>query len=142
MQTLIEKEIPITKSMAITWSQLTSQNAELSIKLAPNHNHKGTAFGGSIYSCATVACYGLFLSELGSQGIDTNNIVIAHGEIKYLAPVEGDFIIRASWESLDQRGEFLRTLTAKKKARIKLTAQVLHRNAVCAEFYGDFVATL
>ena len=59
----------------------------LTAPLAPNHNHLGTAFGGSLATLATLAGYTLLWLELGDR---ESHIVIQESQIRYLAPVRGE----------------------------------------------------
>ena len=97
-------------------------------------------FGGSLYASCAFACYGIFLSGLREQGIQTNDIVISHGEIKYIAPVDRDCKVTARFESKSEREKFFQTLKTKNKARLQMKAQIHVGETLCAEFSGQFVA--
>jgi thioesterase domain-containing protein len=140
LTTLLHKDIPITKQMGSSIIHVDEHTCIAEVELEPNLNHKGTAFGGSIYSCCALASYGLFLNGLRHHGSMTNNIVIAEGEIKYVLPVTDDFEVKAEWHSDRDRKKFFETLKSKKKARTHVTAKVVCQGDVCAEFKGLFVA--
>lgn len=140
LENLLKTEIPISKEMGIHDFQIQGHQLSLKIPLSPNRNHKQTMFGGSLYSVGALACYGLFLSGLRQQALHTNDIVISEGGMRYLAPVDGDAIVQAQWNSEAEREKFFATLASKKKARVVMRAQVLVQGRVCAEFSGDFVA--
>ncbi|MEZ0391891.1 MAG: YiiD C-terminal domain-containing protein [Pseudobdellovibrionaceae bacterium] len=137
---LLNDEIPISKTMGIRDFQLSKTQFSFELPLQPNINHKGTLFGGSLYSAGALACYGLFLSGLRDQSIATKNIVIAEGGMKYLAPVDANAKVEATWNSDQERIQFFKTLQSKKKARVLMRAQVLVGQQICAEFSGFFVA--
>ena len=88
------------------------------------------------------ACYGIFLSSLRAEGIQTNDIVISNGEIKYIQPVNGDCSITAGFSDALERKNFFQTLKNKKKARLRMKAEVHVGEKLCAHFLGQFVATL
>ena len=142
LEQIFKNEIPISEQLGVEVKSLTETQIELLLPLSPNRNHKGTLFGGSIYSGCALACYGVFLAQLRALNIQTMDIVISKGEIKYLAPVTGDAIIRAGYRSIEEKTEFFRTLKAKNKARLAMVAQVFTGNTLCAEFVGDFVAKI
>ena len=52
--------------------------------VAPNSNHLGTAFGGSIHAIALLAGYGLLWTELQDLGAD---IVVRESSIRFLHPI-------------------------------------------------------
>ena len=59
----------------------------LTAPLEPNHNHLGTAFGGSLSAVATLAAYALLWVELGDR---TGHIVVHRSEIVYHRAVRGE----------------------------------------------------
>jgi thioesterase domain-containing protein len=142
LEKLLKTEIPISASMGFRDLQIETDALSLTLPLRPNKNHKGTLFGGSLYAGCALACYGLFLMRLREQGVQSNDLVIANGEIKYIAPVDEDATIRARWPSLKEKEQFFKTLEIKKKARIPMTAEVSVKGKICAVFTGQFVAHL
>lgn len=148
LEDLLRKEIPISQAMGFHDLKLhtdpidQTESLTVTLPLEPNRNHKGTLFGGSLYAGSALACYGLFLMRLRDQGIQSNDLVIAKGEIKYLAPVNQDASIRAQWPSLQEMELFFKTLQTKKKARIPMTAEISVQGKICAQFIGHFVAQL
>lgn len=142
LQNLLKTEIPIATHIAVHSFKLGDNELSLQLPLQPNVNHKGTLFGGSLYSACALACYGLFLSGLQMGAIHTNNIVIGEGQIRYMVPVDEDATVKASWNSDEEREQFFGTLHSKRRARVLMRAQVLVKDTVCAEFSGSFVAQL
>jgi len=140
LEKLLKADIPISKEIGIHDLQIQNNKLTLQVPLAPNFNHKKTMFGGSLYSAGALACYGLFLSGLRSQDVQTNDIVISEGSMRYMAPVRGDAMIQAQWESEAEMTRFFQNLKSKKKARVLMRAQVRVQNQICAEFSGHFVA--
>lgn len=143
LQDLFFKEIPVSEKMGVQVLTVTSNEIQIKVSLSENKNHKGTAFGGSQYSVCALACYGLFLSSIREFGHNTNNIVIANGSIKYLAPVTTDFIVTASWDS-EEKAHFFKVLAEKKKSKVNLVANILevHNLEIKSVFNGEFVAFL
>jgi len=139
---LLTTEIPIAGEIGIRNFKLSSDQFSFELPLDPNRNHKGTLFGGSLYSAGALSCYGLFLVGLRGSSIGTNNIVIAEGQMKYKAPVDQDAKVVASWNSDLEKEQFFKTLTLKNKARVLMRAHVFIGDQVCAEFSGLFVAQI
>lgn len=137
---LLTSGIPISEEMGIRDFKLENNKFSFTMPLKNNVNHKGTLFGGSLYSSGALACYGLFLSGLREQGISTNDIVISRGEMTYVNPVTTDAVVFAQWNSQEEKDQFFKTLKSKGKARVVMTAQVQIGTQICAKFSGHFVA--
>lgn len=142
MEKLLHHEIPISKAMGVSVKDLSSTMLQLHVPLQPNHNHKGTLFGGSSYSACALACYGLFLEGLLRHGHQTKDVVAGEGNIRYLAPIQKDCIVQASWGLTETQEDFFNNLKRWKKARIEMRAQIVISGKVCAEFAAQFVAKL
>ena len=101
IQKTIETEIPIVKSMGVEFIEFRDFTCKVSVPLEPNHNHKGTAFGGSLYSVCTAASYGLMYALQVKENFHDYDLVIGEGSIRYVRPVTGDFFVKAELESVD-----------------------------------------
>ncbi len=140
MEKLLHTEIPISRTMEVSVTELSSTMLRLALPLKPNHNHKGTLFGGSSYAACALACYGLFLSGLIENGINTKNVVVGEGNIRYLEPIEKDCIVEASWALADSQKEFFDNLARWKKSRTEMQAHIRVDGKLCAEFSAQFIA--
>ena len=60
-------KIPITRAMGVRVTKYDGGQLRLAAPIALNHNHLGTAFGGSLSALATLAAYGLIWLEIGRQ---------------------------------------------------------------------------
>lgn len=132
-------EIPILQSIKIQLLALSDEESVVGVELAPNHNHKGTAFGGSLYSASVAACYSLLYYWQTKLNITGRDIVIAHGDIHYLKPVEQDFLVIARFEKEDSE-LMLRSLNQSRTIRIPMRASVKTSyagNELCV-LRGDF----
>ena len=117
--------IPILKSMGIQLVRIEDSRCLLRVPLALNHNHKGTAFGGSLYAACTAACYTLAYALQIKTSLVNRDLVITKGEIEYLKPITQDFFVLAeidllSWQTV------LDSLTQKKPKRLRLKAFIRH----------------
>lgn len=63
LQARLLEEIPLARHMEIRVLCSDRRSLLLSAPLAANSNHKGTAFGGSLYSVAVLAGWGLLTLE-------------------------------------------------------------------------------
>jgi thioesterase domain-containing protein len=138
----LKEKIPIAQSMAISIVDIGPLEITMLLLLAPNRNHKGTLFGGSLYSGAALACYGLFLYGLSNNGFSADDIVISEGDISYLKPVKSDALIIANWSDANTPNLFYRRLSKKGRARIPISAKIMEGDSLCAIFHSQFVAKI
>ncbi|NWN90759.1 thioesterase [Marinobacter adhaerens] len=122
-QKRIHEEIPLSRALGIELHSWDGSSLVLSAPLAPNTNHQGTGFGGSVYSVAVTAAWGLTelaLADLGLKG----SVVVQTGSIDYLDPVTSDFyaICRLPGEEIPER--FSKSLARHGKGRLDLIAEV------------------
>lgn len=140
IQKIIEKEIPIVKSMGVEFVEFTDLSCMISVPIGPNHNHKGTVFGGSLYSVCTSASYGLMYSMQISEKLDEYDLVIGEGSIRYLKPVHEDFFVRSQVKLADQK-IFLEKLAKNGFCKINITSYVFiqdEMNHLC-EYSATFI---
>lgn len=87
-----EQYLPITQYLNMRSYEYDGSSFALAIDLAPSLNDKLTAFGGSLY-CVSVMCgWGMTYLQCRQRGINPN-MVVAHAEIDYLAPVDDEIIV-------------------------------------------------
>ena len=139
---ILESQISLYKHLGLTPVEINDGRAHFRANLKDHFNHKGTAFGGSIYAVAVLAAYSLVLAVLKEHQIPTENIVIAKGEIRYLRPIEGDFDAICEFPSEYAREEFIEDLREQKSIRYELTTNVFRGDELCAELKGLFVIKL
>ncbi|HEY8932979.1 MAG TPA: YiiD C-terminal domain-containing protein [Rariglobus sp.] len=138
LESYLRDKIPLARAMGVRVEAGGSSGMlVLTAPLEPNHNHLGTAFGGSLSAVATLAAYALLWVELGDR---TAHIVVHRSEIVYHRAVRGEIraICRRPPEA--ELAEFRRQFAATGKARIRLGATIEHAGRVCVDFAGDFVA--
>ncbi len=133
----LAEAIPLYCAMEAAVERAGADSVALVAPLAPNTNHQSTAFGGSVASLATLACWGWLWVLLRDAGIDAR-LVVARSEIDYLKPVTTT--LHAQCDAAATRA-FLDGLARKGRARIELEAVVTDdAGVVCARFTGRFVA--
>lgn len=138
LKQLIYQKIPAVKNFEFEIQALKPGYVNLKVPLQPHINHKGTAFGGSLYNSAVLASYLLVYSELKNIGESSDSFVISDGSMKYLKPVTGDFEVKVGWSQV-QLDSVLKALRTKKKARWTLFVEIDCKGEKCAEFQGRFV---
>ncbi len=119
----LHDNIPITEALGVAIIEATPGEVILSAPLLNNINHKRTAFGGSLQSLATLACWTLMHINL-RDSFSHAEIVITHSEIDYRSPISDDFFAVSQRPSEKIWQRFCRTLAKRGKSRISLEANV------------------
>lgn len=132
--------IPLTAAMGVTVHVESPKRVVLAAPLAPNINHQGTAFGGSVAALATLAAWSLVRMRLDASG-RAANVVIRRSSMEYCAAIDGeleavcefgdDGLWQKTIERLDRRG----------RARLELHSRLEHAGETAARFAGTFVLT-
>jgi len=138
LQDVLHAEIPLTRAIGIRVSAYTGDTLTLAAPLEPNTNHKSTAFGGSLYSVAVLAGWGLLYLRLRDLDVSAH-IVIHETQVRYLRPVTGELVATARLapgESLE-RGVTL--FQRRGRARIGLDAHVVQGGEAAVAFRGAYV---
>ncbi len=89
-QSLVTQEIPIAKYMGWHITQLSPFNIQTNVQLQPNINVHKTAFAGSIYAACMATGWTLLKCWYDHYQFSAD-LVAAEANIKYFAPVAGDF---------------------------------------------------
>ncbi|MEZ0276903.1 MAG: YiiD C-terminal domain-containing protein, partial [Roseimicrobium sp.] len=90
-ESFIHAQIPITRAMGVRVETYDAKGGRLVLTapLEANHNHLGTAFGGSLSALCTLAGYALLWLELGDRH---SHIVVRDSAIQYKHPVRAKVI--------------------------------------------------
>ncbi len=140
LETVLHHEIPLSRQMGLTVDRYDGERLSLCAPLAPNVNHKATAFAGSLTAVATLTGWGatwLLLRERDMGGV----IVIQESTTRYLLPVSGDFVATCRLPSARVIERFLAGLRRRGKARLPLSVEILDgAGRVAVAFSGQYVA--
>lgn len=139
LQTYLHEHIPLSRAMQIEVITATPEGIELGAPLAPNVNHRGTAFGGSIATLATLAGWSLLRVRLGDYA-PLPHLVIQRSSMEYLLPIEGTFSATVSYPAEADWTDFLTRLEAQGRARLNLAVEVFANKQLAARMTGVFVA--
>jgi thioesterase domain-containing protein len=139
LQAYIFSHIPLSAAMQVNVIQATPEFIELRAPLAPNINHRGTAFGGSIVTLATLACWSLL--RIRTDDLQpAPRLVVHRSNIEYTKPIPGEFTAVASFPPSVDWQAFLTRYKTWGRARLTLESQILSDEIVAAQFSGEFVA--
>jgi acyl-coenzyme A thioesterase PaaI-like protein len=124
LEQYLHEHIPLSKAMGLRVEVASQERVLLGCPLEPNLNHRGTGFGGSIASIATLAA----------------KLVVRKSTIDYIASVDSDFTAELRPPSHEAISHFWETFERRGSARIELKVEVLCRGEEAAHFDGTFVA--
>jgi thioesterase domain-containing protein len=131
------EKIPLTRAMGVHVLAYDHAGLTLGAPLALNHNHLGTAFGGSLNALATLCGYGLLWLELGEVEA---HLVIAESSMTFRRPVTGDLCAVCERPAAAVMERFRKDFAERRKARIRLAVALHEGEETAAEFAGRFVA--
>ena len=137
----LHEQIPLTRAMELRAIEANAHRLVLDAPLAPNKNHLGTAFGGSLQALPTLACYGALWMILREAGID-GHVVVKRAHATFHEPVEGKLRACCERPGAGVVNDFLAHLRRHKKARMELAALVDGSSPAkpAVRFSGSFVA--
>jgi thioesterase domain-containing protein len=140
LERVLHHEIPLSQQIGLVVRDYNGTRLALHAPLAPNINHKATAFAGSLTAVATLAGWGmvwLILREHGLRGV----IVIHQSATEYRLPVSGDFMATCQAPAERAIERFLSGLLRHGKARLPLTVEIrTESDEVAVAFSGSYVA--
>ena len=139
LERYLHDHIPLSRALAIRVEHLGPELVRLSAPLAPNLNHRRTAFGGSVASIAILAGWSWLLARLIDRR-PVPRLVIQEQTVEYLAPIGAAFEAVCPAPSDAAWRRFLRALDGRGRGRLELAAEVLCEGRVAARFRGLFVA--
>ena len=131
------QQIPITREMGVVVESFGADGLVLTAPLGPNHNHLGTAFGGSLAAVATLAGYGMLWLLLEERDA---HVVIKNSSLHYHHPVTGDIRAVCHPPPTGTLETFMRNFRKKGRARLHLRVTISEVGRICVEFSGTFVA--
>lgn len=132
------RDIPLTQAMGLRAVRADGCVA-ITAPLAPNANHKGTAFGGSLHAAAVLAGWGWLWARLRRDGVDAQ-VVIMESRAGYLAPASAEFTAVCEGAPEEELRRFLALLGRRGKARLTLECRVECAGLPVMRFSGDYVA--
>jgi thioesterase domain-containing protein len=134
-------QIPLLNHMGLGTFDYDGQGLAIPAALAPNVNDKGTGFGGSQATLATICGWSLVTLLLREQALDCD-LVIADSHLEYLSPVTADFVARTRLPDSATLDAFLERLGSKRRARLELSVELCQGERVAMRMKGRYVALL
>jgi thioesterase domain-containing protein len=138
IQKIWHDKIPLTRQMGVSIASLDEDGLRLTAPLAPNVNHMGTGFGGSLASVATLTGWGL--TQVLSSHIEDVHVVVRESRLKYRATVTEDFETFCAFPAPEVIDAFRAQIDRRNRARLQLQVQLTAGGRSCLELDGDFAA--
>ncbi len=139
LEAYLHEHLPISQAMGVRVVSASEESIRLRAPLAPNINHRDTVFGGSATSLALFAAWSLVHTRLEAEGF-TGRLVIQRHTMSFDLPMAGDFEAVSYLEPPDGWAPFMRGLTHKGRARLRVGADVEVADQKAGVFSGQFVA--
>lgn len=137
LKAVLLERIPLTLALGLDVEEAGAGRLRLRFPLAPNHNHKDTAFGGSLYCAAVLAAWGLLWCACREAGVDAEAVVASSSE-RFLRPVHGDFTAECEADAAELR-KLLDEIREHGSGRLRLKSRILCQNDFCMAFDGAFI---
>jgi len=141
LQGLIDAEIALARHIGVLVESADDDKLVLRAPLAPNANHKGTAFGGSLYSLAALAGWAWTTRYLAVHAVSAD-AVIQESNMQFLLPVHGELRAHLVAPAAADIDKFHRMLERARRGRIRLRVQLRDDTTVAALFEGSFAAAI
>lgn len=136
----LHTQIPLTKSLGLSIISLDQKGARIRAPLAPNHNHMGSAFGGSLSTMMILSGY-IWLYDALLKNNHHAHVILFREEAEYLLPVRTDIEVLAKAPSEQEWKKFEEVFIRKGTGRIVLHSEIRSGNDdLAATFRGEFVA--
>ncbi len=133
-------DIPLARAMQLRIGAWDGDSLRMNAPLLPNVNDKGCAFGGSLVSVMTLACWALI--RLAAEHADEDcDIYVQDSSVRYLAPVWSDFSADTRLAPDQSWQDFFTTLNARGKARLSALCEIrLADGVIASTLQARFVA--
>ncbi|KQM99351.1 hypothetical protein ASE85_10990 [Sphingobium sp. Leaf26] len=139
LEEYLHRQIPLAAAVAAKVVHADAHSLTLSAPLAPNLNHKSTAFGGSISVLGILAAWAIVHTRLESEGVACE-VVIQSSQMDYLRPITGIFTAKSSLVRTSDWPIFMKMLARRKRARIEVGVTLFADDLPAATMTGRFVA--
>jgi thioesterase domain-containing protein len=141
LQNLIDREIVLAKHMGVIVESADEVSMILRAPLAPNANHKGTAFGGSLYSLAVLTGWAWVTRCLATRELDAE-AVIQQSSMRFLVPVHGEMRACIEVPAAAAVDKFLKMMLRAGRGRIRLQVNMHEGRTLATVFDGLFAAAM
>ena len=135
-QDWILASIPLLRAMELRFDDYAPGELIMSCPLAPNINDKGTGFGGSIGTLATICGWTFTMIEARMSDPEAEALIAEHS-MKFVAPATDDLTAVCKATVPDS---FHQKLASNRPAKLELSVQIQSDGKTVATFNGIYVA--
>lgn len=139
LERYLHAHIPLAVAMGVRAIDVDDDAVRLAAPLAPNVNHRGTAFGGSIAALAVLAGWGWLRARLDGRS-PIPRLVVQRQVVDYLVAATAELVATCRAPSPDEWRRFERLLERRGRARLELAVEVDSAGTRVATFVGTYVA--
>ena len=141
LQNRIGHEFPLARHIGISVESADEAGVILRAPLALNANHKGAAFGGSLYSVAVLTGWAWVARHLAARQVAAD-AVIQESTMRFLKPVHGELRACSVAPSGAQIEKFGKMLQRAGRGRIRLRVDIHYEQTLATLFEGVFAAAV
>lgn len=136
LEKILAQQIPMAAAMRVCVVVADDDRVDLRCPLGPNHNHLGTAFGGSLSTLMILSAYCRLFQLMGGQG----HVLLKSSRMEFLVPVREDLTAVCLKPEKLAADAFRNAYQKKGRARLELSAQILLADGtIAARMVGEFV---
>lgn len=135
----LHRHIPLSRALELEVHEASDDRTLLSAPLAPNLNHRQSAFGGSMATLAILSAWTWLHRFTRSRNLQPT-LVIQEEKTRFLAPALNRFTAICPAPPEPELERFLTSLKRYHRARIRLQSVLRSEGIVVARFDGLFVA--
>lgn len=136
----LHSNIPLTEFMDIQAETYTPEKVVLSVPLAQNKNDKNTGFAGSISALMTVCGWSVMYANFHKL-LPKGNIVAQKTQIRYIAPITGDFRAECICNDPEGKQALLDSFAKFQKGKLILHIQCFCGDLLTAEMEATYFIT-
>lgn len=122
----LHRTVPLSAAMGVRVLHLEEGRATLTMPLAPNVNHMGTVFGGSLNALGLLTAAAAALTRLRRDGYE-HQLAVRRSEYDYHRPAPSAPTATAE-VTAPQWSQIKPALQAQKPARLKIEANITTQN--------------
>lgn len=136
----LHDHIPLTRHMGIVVAECSRERIVLRAPLAPNVNHRETAFGGSLSGAAILAGWAWLHARLSREW--GPRLVVQESTMTFEQPVTATFEAICDSPPDAEFERFKTALERRGKARMTLESRIVSGSRIVARHTGRYVAVV
>lgn len=140
IEAFLHQHLPLARAMEAHVVNVDETGARLTAPLARNHNHHGTAFGGSLAALAMLAGWTFVRASLELRGVSGHEVVIQEVRLTFVAPARGELEAWVPAPDAAAREAFARSLDRRGRGRLDVACELRSEGREVAHAEARYVA--